>query len=513
MRFLWRNAIFILFPAMVVAIVFLAMISVGTAVRFGEWGERSVAESTLVLTKDKIERVEEIFRKTDDAFFKALDPRSLDTACEQWLALIEDSRLVQAAFILDSFDDIVEFYYRDPYSSRIDQLLALIKNEIVPLVDKYDSFDQYKHIHKRIDDNYYFIAHLTVLFEEQDYTICLIYDTETIVDDLLDSVLGNVGPGRIANVVDDKNDVIYGHAIDGAGEFIVSRRFPSTLYKWRLQLEPTSTALFSSEAQKHAKRVTKELLIPLALAVILLGLIVLYLSVVRERRLNRLKSEFVANVSHELKTPLSLIQMFGELLFLGKAGDEAKARSYHEIILRETERLTTLIDNVLNLARIERGKGAYDFVESDIGEAIERAVEICSHRLEKSGIELKFTKAPDIPLMLIDDRAITLAVVNLVDNAVKYAQGTDIVGVELSADDRRVYLDVYDRGIGIPKGHVKRIFERFYRIPSVETRKQRGSGIGLSLVRHIVEGHGGVIVVKSDQGVETRFSIRLPIHR
>ncbi len=511
MRFLWRNAIFILFPAVMVAIIFLASISFGTALRFGEWGERSVAESTLIVTKEKIERIEETIGATDDIFFGILHPARLDTACEDWQRTAPISRLVEAAALIDDYGDIVEFFHTDTNSSRAASLRNLFEFEIVPLLDKYESLDQYKHLHRPLGGEYRLITHLTTLYRETDYTTILLYDNDEIVDGLLADLLDNVGADRVANVVDDHNQIVFGNRIDRSGQFIVSRRFPSTLYKWRLQLAPTSAVLFSSREQAQAKRFSQVMLIPLALGVILLGLVVLYLSIVRERRVSRLKSDFVANVSHELKTPLSLIRMFGELLLMGKVRDETKARRYSEVIVRETERLTTLIDNVLNLSKIERGKGTYELRRMDIADAVERGVEVYKPRLETSGLKLEYSADDRLPPARIDNHAITLAVINLIDNAVKYAAGTDMIGVELRTQGGLIYLDVYDHGVGIPTAQLKRIFERFYRIPSEETRKQRGSGIGLSLVKHIVEEHNGEIRVMSNPGVETRFSIRIPI--
>ncbi len=513
MRFLWRNAIFILFPAVIVAIIFLGMLTVGSAVRFGEWGERSIAESALIVTKEKIDRIEHVISTTDDAFFSVTDPARRDRACERWNQVISESTLVAMAVIIDDSREITWVGYRGSWDDSNAALLRTIQKELMPLVDKYDSLDQYKHIHRRIGEEYYFFTHFTRMHDGEDFTTVLLFDNKAIENDLLAAVLKNVGEDRVSNVVDDRNQTIFGRAIDGAEEVIVAKRFPSTLYKWKLQMAPTSAALFDSQAEVRAQSFSRALLIPLAFAVIVLSLVLLYLSVVRERRLNRLKSEFVANVTHELKTPLSLIRMFGELLILRKAGDEAKTRQYHEIILRETERLTALIDNVLNLARIERGHNAYDFTDSSIVEAVDRGIEITRHNVEKQGLTLDYRVAGEIPSAYLDEHAITLAVVNLIDNAVKYATGTTFVGVEVFEKDGILQIDVVDHGEGIPKTQVRRIFERFYRVPSKQTRTQRGSGIGLSLVRHIAEGHGGKVTVTSTPGVETRFSIRIPAVR
>jgi two-component system phosphate regulon sensor histidine kinase PhoR len=511
LQFLRRNAIFILFPAVVVAIVFLARISFTTAQRFGEWGERSIVESTFVLAQEKVERVEETVSNTDHAFFQIVDPSNIDLACDRWRSGIEISRLLGAAAVLDDHGDVALFLHRDENPETAAELYHLLTEEIVPLLDKYESFYQHKHLHRMIDGEYYLVTSLTTEFEGHHYTSVLIYDPAEVVGRLFEDLLGEVGEERILNVVDHDNRIIFGHRLDDAGEFIVVERFSSTFYKWRVQLAPRSAALYTSKAA--TQRYSQAMLIPLALGVIVFGLLVLYMAMVRERRLNRLKSEFIANVSHELKTPLSLIRMFGELLSMGRVRDAEKAQHYHEIILRETERLTALIDKVLDFARIERGKSAYSFERGDLAEVVERAVEVYRHRIDEVDARLEYRVEEGLPPLRIDDHAITLAVINLIDNAVKYAKGTDVIGVEISRRDNTIHLEVFDRGAGIPAQHQKRIFERFYRFQAsdIETHGQRGSGIGLSLVQHIAEAHGGSVVVSSTPGVETRFSIRIPI--
>jgi two-component system phosphate regulon sensor histidine kinase PhoR len=511
LRFLRRNAVFILFPAVIVAIVFLARISFTTAERFGEWGERSIVESTWILAKEKVERVEETISTTDRSFFHMIDPANIDLACERWQSGVRFSRLVEAAAIIDDSSEIAAFYYRDYSEERAGKLYQTMVEEVVPLLDKYESLGQHKHHHRPIEGKFTLITSLTTEHEGHDYTAVLLYDSAVVIGELFEELLGDVGPDRLLSVVDPNNKVVFGRRLNEAGEFIVVQRFPSTFYKWRVQLAPRSAALFTEKSRTQA--FSQAMLIPLAFAVIVFGLVVLYMAMVRERRLNRLKSEFIANVSHELKTPLSLIRMFGELLTMGRVADEKKARSYYEIILRETERLTALIDKVLDFAKIERGKSAYDFVETDLGAVVDRAVEIYRHRVDEVGAKLEYQVEDGLPVMMIDPHAITLALINLVDNAVKYAEGTDVIGVEISRRDGVVLLDVYDRGVGIPAPYLKRVFDRFYRYNhgGTESPGQRGSGIGLSLVRHIAEAHGGSVIVTSTPGVETRFSIKIPL--
>jgi signal transduction histidine kinase len=205
--------------------------------------------------------------------------------------------------------------------------------------------------------------------------------------------------------------------------------------------------------------------------------------------------------------------MFTELLAMGRVRDAQKTKQYYDIILRETERLTSLIDNVLDFSKIERGKSEYEFKNTDLRRIAEPAIDIYRHRATDTGVELEYSADPELPEVRADGDAITLLLINLVENALKYGVGTDVIGVQLRADARHVYLEVFDRGAGIPAHHLKRIFDRFYRYQAadLETRGQRGSGIGLSLVRHIAKAHGGWVSVTSTPGVETRFTVRFPI--
>jgi len=509
-QFLKRHAVFVLFPAVVVAIVFLGRIVIQSATRFGGWGEQSIVESSFVLAREKVTRVEEAITTTDHLFFRTVDPRAIDSACERWQQAVHANRLVEAAAIVDESGEVVQFFHRDADPVRPLVIFNLLVSDIIPSFDPYDALEQHKHIHRALGDGYLLVTAFTTHFEDQDYTMYLVYDTKEIVGPLFDNLLGDISPERIANVIDDNDRRVWGGDLSQAGAFIVVQRFPSSLYKWRLQLAPQAAAFYAEQAERQ--RFSEWLLIPPAFAIIVFGLAVLYLAMVRERRLNRLKSEFIANVSHELKTPLALIRMFTELLSMKRVRDEDKARQYYEIILRETERLTALIDNVLDFAKIERGKSEYEFKPIELGGVVEPAIEMYRHRAAEAGVRLEYTIAQGLPAVRADGDAITLMLINLVDNALKYGVGTDLIGVALRGDARHVYLEVFDRGAGIPAHHLKRIFDRFYRYQAsdLDTHGHRGSGIGLSLVRHIAKAHGGWVSVTSTPGVETRFTVRFP---
>jgi two-component system phosphate regulon sensor histidine kinase PhoR len=233
-------------------------------------------------------------------------------------------------------------------------------------------------------------------------------------------------------------------------------------------------------------------MVSLSAIVIVLGAFAIILVSEKERRVSTLKSEFVANVSHELKTPLALVRMFAEMLQSGRVQTDAKRQEYLDIIVRESERLSALIENVLDFARLERGRGSYEFAEGDVGDAVTRAANVYRYRAEREGIGLVVDVQEDLPRARIDERAIQLAVVNLVDNALKYAPDGEAIVVRAAADGATVRVDVVDRGPGVPPDDRQRIFERFVRLASRPTGAPvRGSGIGLALVKHIAESHGG----------------------
>jgi two-component system phosphate regulon sensor histidine kinase PhoR len=291
------------------------------------------------------------------------------------------------------------------------------------------------------------------------------------------------------DVVDEEGRIIFGPPLR-SGEFTVGVPFPTTLYNWRLQVSPKAAEELTSREQNT--RTLELVMLLLSCVVIVAGLVAIVLSAERMRRVSALKGEFVANVSHELKTPLALVRMFSEMLQTGRVASEEKRQEYLSIIVRESERLSNLIENVLDFAKVERGRDSYEFADGDVGEAVTKAANVYRYRAERDAVKLVVEVAPRLPLARIDDRAIQLAVINLVDNALKYAPNGDVITVRASEEHGRIAVRVIDRGPGVPAEDRARIFERFVRgSREGSSARVRGSGIGLALVKHIAESHGG----------------------
>jgi signal transduction histidine kinase len=241
------------------------------------------------------------------------------------------------------------------------------------------------------------------------------------------------------------------------------------------------------------------------------GLVLTYRSVNKQVALARLKSDFVSNVSHELRTPLALIRLYAETLELGRITTQEKKHDYYSIIRKESERLTALINNILDFSRIEAGAKEYDFRETDIAELVRNTLDSYRFQIEQQGFALEEQIDAGVPRVRVDREAIARALVNLVNNALKYSDNEKFLGVRLYRDNAMLKLEVSDRGIGIERNEQARIFEKFYRTCDPLVHNTKGSGLGLSLVQHITRAHGGEVEVESTPGRGSKFTMKLPL--
>jgi signal transduction histidine kinase len=249
-----------------------------------------------------------------------------------------------------------------------------------------------------------------------------------------------------------------------------------------------------------------------ALSVLMIGGIWLtYRNVTREMNLARLKSDFVANVSHELRTPLALIRLYAETLELGRLTAKEKYQEYFRIIREESERLTALINNILDFSRIEAGRKEYEFQETNLAELVHSTLDSYRFQIQQNGFAFEEDISSDIPPVAVDREAIARSLLNLVNNALKYSKDQKYIGVSLYRSSSSVNLEVRDRGIGIPANEQEKIFEKFYRCGDPLVHNVKGSGLGLSLVRHIARAHGGEVLVESAPEKGSKFTIALPL--
>jgi signal transduction histidine kinase len=288
----------------------------------------------------------------------------------------------------------------------------------------------------------------------------------------------------------------------------VERPFHSVFSDLILGIRPQGTTI--ADISRHITRLAFMILGALSL-LIGAGMIFAYRNVSSELALAKLKSDFVSNVSHELRTPLALIRLYAETLELGRITTAGKHQEYYEIIRKESERLTSLINNILDFSRIEAGKKEYSFRETDVADLVRSTLESYRFEIEQNGFEFEQKIDNNLPPLRVDREAIARSLLNLVNNAVKYSSGAKYLGVHLYRRDGHVNLEVVDHGIGIPAKEQSKIFEKFYRVGDPLVHNTKGSGLGLSLVRHIVQAHGGHVAVESAPGRGSKFIIILPL--
>ena len=243
-----------------------------------------------------------------------------------------------------------------------------------------------------------------------------------------------------------------------------------------------------------------------------IGLFAAHRAFRRQHELSALKSNFVSSVSHELRAPIASVRLLAENLENGKVPEPEKQRTYYHFIVQECRRLSSLIENVLDFSRIEQGRKQYEFEPTDLAVLVRQTVTLLEPYAAEKGVLLKLEPTVANSLELVaDGRALQQALVNLIDNAVKHSPKGKAVTVGLEATPGLVSLWVADDGTGIPEVEREKIFERFYRLGSELRRETQGVGIGLSIVKHIVEAHGGRVLVQSSLGWGSRFTLELPV--
>ena len=244
------------------------------------------------------------------------------------------------------------------------------------------------------------------------------------------------------------------------------------------------------------------------------GALIVINDVTNLRRLESIRRDFVANVSHELKTPITSIEGFAETLLDGALDEPEDARRFVEIISKQASRLHAIVEDLLALSRVEQEAKREEIVlqELPIAEILQSAIQICSPRAEEEDMAISLVCASTITAG-INPALLEQAVINLLDNAVKYSGKGSAIKVEVEKQQNEVLIRVCDNGVGIASQDIPRIFERFYRVDKARSAKLGGTGLGLSIVKHIVSAHHGRVTVESSPGKGSVFTIHLPLRR
>ncbi|HCA81074.1 MAG TPA: hypothetical protein DEP53_15195 [Bacteroidetes bacterium] len=336
-------------------------------------------------------------------------------------------------------------------------------------------------------------------------------DPEYFATQLLSEAARSVESGETVafGILDERDSVISVLCNRAVQRPLVVESFPEVFRGWKV-------AIFDTEGRSIEKVIDTErnmylLLLLSIVSVLVIGVVVTLRAAAHEMEVSRTKAEFVSSVSHELKTPLALIRMFGETLESGIVTDELKRKEFYSIIRKESERLTHLIDNVLDFSKMDAGNKEYHYEEADIVDVVRNTVEAYMFHIRDIGFVVERRYPEESLIARFDTDAISQAILNLLSNATKYSDDRKVIRISVERDAGFAAVSIEDEGVGIPKEALEKIFEKFYRVHNEKTKETRGTGIGLTLTKHIVEAHGGTIEVQSELGKGSTFTMKIPL--
>jgi signal transduction histidine kinase len=331
-------------------------------------------------------------------------------------------------------------------------------------------------------------------------------------------------PALVAVLLDDTGRVITDSGPAPTQRFVDERKFPLVFFDkellqyvapleihrevWRLRLGYGNVSI--EEIVAASTRPQKALLAILAFA-LACGVFFVARAAAREVRVAELKSTFVSSVSHDLKTPLALIQLFAETLELGRLKSTERAAEYYRIINSEARKLTRLIDNILDFSKMEAGLRPYKAERQDLAELTARVLAALQNQFAQKQFTVRLEVDKPGPAVLVDEGAVMQAIENLLTNAMKYSGQSREIEVRVGTDEGFATVAVTDRGIGIPRRHQRRIFRKFYRIETDAVTGPQGCGLGLAIVDHTMRGHGGHVRVESEPDRGSTFTLCFPI--
>ncbi|MDX2054954.1 MAG: HAMP domain-containing sensor histidine kinase [Polyangiaceae bacterium] len=487
-----RLLTFFLLPVIVLAELVLMGVMFRSSFQLEKLRSQSVLEATLALANERADRLDKRIIEQDNAVKSLIDVSRRQDLGDSWLEVADiQTPTIRAVLLVDLTApgrEVVAFASRAPGLEDEHFRRLLVGSMLGDMKLGEPNGDELRHLHKSYEGQSYLVSHWERSINGRRYMVVLWHDVPRVIHELFPSLYPESDQQSRVNVVDADGRIIYGPPLSRGG-LTLGRQFETTLYKWRLNVTMNSAEELGAAVAR--RRIVEVALLSLSGLVVIAGVIVILVAAARERNLSNLKSDFVANVSHELKTPLSLVRMFGELLQSGRVESDEKRDQYLRIIVNESERLGALIENVLDFAKVERGKAAYDFTPCAPADAVLRAVDACRLRAEQESVVIELDIPEGLPLVELDERAIEIAVINLIDNALKYAAAGKKVTVSVREVGAFIEVRVKDRGRGILPDERKRIFDRFVRGKDASERRTRGSGIGLALVKHIAEAHGG----------------------
>ncbi len=347
----------------------------------------------------------------------------------------------------------------------------------------------------------------------EKYLSSMIVDSRRFISDILSPRMQRIaGENFILTVKHiSSGNMVFSTLLNTTPESITDEQSIWLLPDYSIGIQPKGATIKDVAKKRAYNNILFLLLIDVFL---LIGAWFFYRNIKREINLAKIKSDFVSNVSHEIRTPLSLISMYAETLKMNRITEEDKKGKYYNIIYREAQRLSGIVNNILNFSRIESGKRQFTFDLIDINDVLNDVMTNYSYRLESKGFTAKVELCDDLPMIKGDSEAINEAITNLLDNAIKYSKEIKQIEIYTKKVKDSIHIGIKDFGIGIPTKEQKHIFDKFYRVTKgALALHAKGSGLGLSIVNHVMQVHKGKVTVESEESVGSTFTLVFPIQK
>jgi signal transduction histidine kinase len=338
----------------------------------------------------------------------------------------------------------------------------------------------------------------------------MVIDFPVYIGSVWEKFIRKVDPDSSINAkIEDMNEDLVHSRINTEETGYLTFPFPDNLPQWKLLMSENRPG-FMTTLMTAGSGIYLFAFILIVL-LMLLGFVFILYSLNVELRLNKLKSEFISNVSHELKSPLTSIRMMTDMLHHNRVENEERKAKYYSAMLEESEHLSHLVDNILDFSRIDEDRKKYEIVNHDPDKLIREFIKSIREMIRVKGFKINYSCPEKVPFIRADRDAMLQVLYNLVDNAIKFSGTTRQIDIKLHSEDNEIQLSVKDYGIGISTNDQEKIFERFYRSRESQRLGIRGSGIGLTIVKKIVEDHGGYLTLDSRPGEGSLFTVRLPL--
>ena len=406
------------------------------------------------------------------------------------------------------------------YQVRIEQWnrMNLLKRECIPELRRSflqpDSYLNHAfHYSKTIDEQDFLVSAAMISDQDKKNAFGILgvnISNDYLEDKLLRNIIENIQLGRNKNLIitNLSGRILYGKRISSHEFSKITSFFEENFPPWRIEIshiETEGTGIIAIHKSFYFWTI-------LTLIIVLsFGIILIVRTVTHEMEVLKIKSDFVSSVSHEFKTPLASIKALTERLLEGKVKNPERMEQYFSIISQDTDRLTRLVGNVLSFSKIEEGKREYDFEETNITQWLHQTIKVYNNERIAKDVKIKRQIADHLPQLKIDRNALAQAIHNLLDNAIKFSLEKKEINVVVKNDERNLIIQIKDYGIGMPQAELDKIFEKFYQGKNGIRHSVKGTGLGLTLVKHAVEAHGGKVAVESKIGHGSTFSLLLPI--